>query len=249
MEQVIKRNIYKIHLLLLSLAFIIFPVVFLTGCLLLINDKNFYVRDQISTFDLVEGEINNLIDIDGYYSLSSERYLYSTVWDGNGIIFYNDGSCSTLEWKEDPPVHLNIPNIDLSKHLKEYEQRILPFIYKGHHYDLCGGLYTINGDTIIAEFVDNGYFIKELYRIYFKVINRTTLEKICYHRINKDSIWVIPSENDSIYRVVSFVPCKNLPSPINMYNKHKKYRWNNKEKWKEYNKQRKEYLKMRRKRN
>ena len=222
----------------------------LSGCWLLINDKDFSKKDIMLKCDDVDGGINRLIDIEGYYSMNTERTSYSIVWDGFGIIFYNDGSCSTLEWKENPPIYLNIPNINLKEHLDEYEHRVLPFIYKGHHYDLCGGLYTIKEDTIVVEFVGRGDFIKELFRIYFKAINRRTLELLEYQEFNKNEnkiVWTDRSKQDSISNLVSYVPCKNLPSPLNMYNQHKKYRWNDKKKWKEYHKKRKEYLRMRRK--
>ena len=204
----------------------------------------FNISDQISTFDNLEGGISRFIDIDGYYNSPCE-HIFS---EKKGVIFFDDGSCSCLDWKETPPIFENIPNISLKEHIKDDYYCTYKDIWKNprKHFDLNGGLYVIHEDTIIMEEVilDNVLLLE---RYAFKVVDRKTIKLLYYEEVRKDHCELKSYENyDSISCLYRFFPAKDLPEPINMFNKDIKERWGDKSnylihhnKWKDYLKNKK----------
>ena len=226
---------------LLRFVYILIPFTLLS-CEIFKSSNKFDVKLMSSKFDLSSQSIDTLIRLDGYFF--NNRCTGMSSLDEGSIIFFNDGSCSCLTWNDEPPIFAGISNINLKEHLGKYDERILPLGFKLTHYDLCGGSYQINGDTIIVEYLNSEYPYLLLNTITFVVVDRETLIMLNKVVTNKDAN--IQRSHDIIEgnRLIwKFVAASNLPSPINMYNKNIKKRWSNNEKWKEYKRQRKYYLK------
>lgn len=202
---------------------------------------SFNTSNQISTFDKVEGGISRLIDIQGYYNRPWEH----TFSEREGIIFFDDGSCSYLDWKDTPPIFENIPNISLKEHIRDDYYCTYKDIWKNprKHFDLNGGLYVIHEDTIIMEEVvlDNALYLD---RWAFKVVDKKTIKMLYYEKVRKDYYELKSYENfDSISRLYRFYPAKDLPEPINMFNKDIKERWSDRSNYLIHHNKRKDYLK------
>lgn len=207
----------------IQIASSLFILLSVSGCWPLAYERNFLCSQEMSRYGQAAGGIDSLIDIDGIYLMDQRREYKSAEWDGNGLIFYNDGSCSTFEWTDEAIAnHAIAPGINLSANIAKYRPRtgLIGLIFKRHRYDLCGGSYTISNDTVTVEYVDDLNLMKNLFRLRFKVIDRRTLRLVGYDVIQKDA--VVTRELDSvpsIYNTVRFMPATNLPSPLNMYNK------------------------------
>ena len=210
----------------------------------------------MATFDEVSGGIDSLININGFYTFSADAIQEGVggfAGFGSGMIFFNDGGCSILQWKDKPPVFIFNKNTDLKSHLAEYEHRrfLLGKIFKWKHYQLCGGLYTLNHDTINVEYIAMESGKKHLIRYKFRVIDKKNILLISNSDIVKPEILkTMPAyDHDSFFPpdeldILKFVPAENLPSSVDMYNKHFKYRWRNKDKWREHNKLRRKQKKL-----
>ena len=203
-------------------------------------------------FDDEHGDINTLIDINGYYFIGdkSER----TKWDGRFMMIFEDGSFSIIRWKNStfslPLDTIGVPGIDLTANLPVYNPDWTGLISQTEYPELTGGTYVIKGDTIITEYVAS---VVELGRKYlftrsFKVVDRHTLDPIHWTKRSEDRI--IYDVDCSTFKnrygdgLYHFVPAVNLPSSVDMTNKRKKYMWKDHNKWKNYLKERKEYMKQ-----
>ncbi len=206
-------------------------------------------------YDSLEGGVQNKINISGYYSCGVIRDLWWNVSapfytkgpEDFSLIFFDDGTFSWLEWKEAQPIFLGLDNLNLSEHLKlRYPLPAAGTIKDlSQKYELCGGIYQTKGDTIITEYVSVDYYSRDLSRTGFVVIDRNTIRMIFHERVDKEPryhrINDFSNRHETDY-LFHFHPATNLPSPVNTYDKHQIYRWNDEEKWKSYDLQRKEYL-------
>lgn len=218
---------------------------------------NFEEEQVKHKYDSLEGGVQNLININGYYSCQVIRDLwlpdnapyYTDGPESASLIFFDDGSFSWLKWKENSPLLLGFDNLNLSEHLKlKYPDFPIAGTIKDwrRKHKLCGGTYQIHGDTIIIEQTSVDYYSRDLSRSGFVVVDRNTIRMIFHEDVNKVpqynrmKVFEKDIENDYTFH---FHPATNLPSPVNTYDKNQKFRWNDRKKWKEYDRQRKAYLK------
>ena len=212
--------------------------------------KYFTRGDHTYKFDDEHGDITSLIDIDGYYFIGEKSDC--TDWDGRFLIFFSDGSFSNINWRRPtlalPTELIGVPDIDLGENLTVYNSKWTGSSYTGYP-KLTGGTYIIKGDTIITEYVAplwDGFRRKHLFTRSYKVVDRHTLDPIHWtKRTEKEIVYDVDCSvfkyryGDGLYH---FVPAVNLPSSADMSNKRKSYMWNNRQKWKDYLKERKIYL-------
>jgi len=221
------------------------------GCIFYSMKENaFFKKNVLEYFDKAEGGIDKLINIDGYYTTAKpEKYLGGKLSSSFSFIFFNDGSFSLINWKEDPPIFAGVPNISLSEHQrKEINCRMMIEILWKKRYELKGGVYVLNEDTIFTEYDDmDGALI----RYNFKVKDRNTIVLISSELVYYDMQGEFHEESyDDMkeeYRTLKFVPAHDLPSPVDMYNKNKRYRWSDRRSWRNYKSQRREYFNNKRK--
>lgn len=208
-------------------------------------------------YDNLKGGISELINIKGYYSAKVIRDLwnfdnapfYTDGPESASLIFFDDGSFSWLEWKESSPLLLGFDNLNLSEHLTlKYPDSPVAGTVKdwSRKHKLCGGTYQVSGDTIIVEQTSVDYYSRDLRRTGFVVMDRNTIRMIFHENVNKvpryNRMKVVDKKEENDY-LFHFHPATNLPTPVNTYDKNQKCRWNDRKKWKEYDKQRKTYLK------
>lgn len=242
-----------------QLILVTIVILFLCGCnprSILGYPVHFDENQIYFKYDNLRGGVEKLINTNGYYSCRAIRHLswfpnapfYSDGPESASLIFFNDGSFSWLEWKEQPPLFLGFDNLNLSEHLKlEYPDSPVAGTVKdwSKKYELCGGTYDIFGDTIIVEQTSVDYYSRDLKRTGFVVIDRNTIRMIFHEDVNKEPKYYLKNEFDNKYEsdfLFHFHPAINLPTSINTYDKHQKCRWNDEEKWKAYDRQRMEYM-------
>ena len=229
---------------------LLLTLVITEGCLSLVfhpEKKTYFKNNQLDFFDKAEGGVDKLINIGGYYAVKSPNVTQKS------FIFFNDGSFSILYWKEEPPIFMGVPNINLNEHLQKYRYRrtILGYLLQGllnNIYGLEGGVYVFKNDTIITEHMDVDWLDTE--RHIFKVKDRNSivlLSEEFFYDINEGSRTVSYDDVPESHRTYYFVPAQDLPSSIDMYNKNLRYRWSDRRSWKNHKAQRREYKNNKRK--
>ena len=214
--------------------------------------KDYNKKSLLLANDNVVGKISNYINIKGYYCVtptmmpkSFNNYIYKAT--RQGIIFFDDGSYSFLNWKDDPPIYLNIPDVNLGSYMCEYDYRINTGLstqtLKLRHFDLCGGLYKVIGDTIYMEEISADYVSNIIRKYNFKIIDNTSIYLVGYEIMTKTDTIQIIDGIPQCYKSLHFIPAHNLPSSVNMYNKFMKDRWLDKRNRKRYKQIRRDYLK------
>lgn len=109
-----------------------------------------------------------------------------------------------------------------------------------------GGIYKIISDTlIIDEYTRDTYNTIELNRYKYAILNRTTLKRITEELFRTYGYKKINVENDNY--IYNFIDISILPSSYGVEIKSKKWMWADKQEWKEYMRQLKEYEAARRK--
>lgn len=214
-----------------------------------IPEDNYDQDTYLSTFDEVEGGVSSHININGYYNFKLINCYYTDI--EGGIIFFDDGSFSTLQWKDAPPLLLNVPNVSLKSQLTDYDYRykLMGRVFKRKYYDLSGGLYVVRGDTILTEHITNDLeHYNYIERMTFKIIDRNTLQLLQCEKLtrNGNSCRDFRNMHPDI-TLLHFYPAYNLPEPTNMYMKSLWHRWKDVDKWRDYMRQRDLYLKNNRK--
>ena len=241
-----KMSLSKTHFFLLLLL----TLVITDGCIYYsMKQRSFFKKNVLEYFDKAEGGIDKLINIDGYYvTAKPEKYSGGKLSSSFSFIFFNDGSFSLINWREDPPIFAGVPNISLSEHQRKVINcRMMIEILWKKRYELTGGVYVLNEDTIFTEYDDmDGALI----RYNFKVKDRNTIVLISsefIYDIHGDFREESYDDMKEEYRTLKFVPAHDLPSPVDMYNKNKRYRWSDRLSWRNYKSQRREYFHNKRK--
>jgi len=232
-------SLSKTHFFLLLLL----TLVMTDGCIdIYLKDRAYLKKNVLEYFDKAEGGIDKLINIDGYYCMNSDVMSYKS------FLFFNDGSFSLINWKEFPTLFAGVPNINLSEHQRKYINcRMMIEILWRKGYELEGGVYVLKNDTIITEYKEMGY--ESMYRYKFKVKDKNSIVLISKELYDRqyEPREVFFDDIQEKYRTLKFVPAKDLPSSIDMYNKNIRYRWSDRRSWRNYKSQRREYLNNKRK--
>ncbi len=188
-------------------------------------------------FDSKTSNIQDLIDINGYYQCYSigkvyyDSSRYTKVLDSIPVnmLFYNDGTfAGSFFFKE------GSNEKEISKNFKKN------VIYKQESFDVgCWGIYRLKGDTIIVQYLNHaGKLIPwDFFEEWYKVLDRNTLKCIKMKRLLKQDIDTYGNKNyeEEIKNLspIRFMKADSLPSP-NCWLKEEKWLWKDESDWVEY---------------
>ena len=153
-------------------------------------------------------------------------------YNTGGYVFHKDGRTSFF--------NCNIDSIELVDNNTDYEQLIeMGFI----HNQGCNGLYKVVNDTTLTvnKFIQIGCTPWSLIKIEFKIIDNNTIERLLWYETSDNLIL----RDHDIYKLL---PIANFnPLQYDYYIPTKKWMWADKQEWKEYMRQLKEYEAAKRK--
>ena len=202
---------------------IILITILLSGSGSCTSQKNEIIAKSTIKLEGVNTNINDLININGYYSNAE----FGAGVRSN-LIFFADG---TYVWQfgfKKDAVEDSIAN-NIGKWIRTWIED--GQIRWGNYW----GVYRIEGDIIIGNsFVKNSFwkgwsFDEERY----KIIDNTTIEKIHLKSLLKSSESYYNSHSTYISDLFQFIPADSLPSS-NCWLKEEKWIWRNEEDWKSY---------------
>ncbi|MDR2815114.1 MAG: hypothetical protein LBB62_00195 [Proteiniphilum sp.] len=165
-------------------------------------------------------DIRKLIEIDGYYAYSGQRY--------NSMMFFEDGSWVIFGFESEIPKEERQTN--MSKAVSSWKPG------SKLRWGLYWGVYSIQNDTIIVHEYDiPGFLVKgwDIREQRYKVIDRKTIQEVYYELLlAPDDTYKTynPWRNDELRY---FFPADSLP-PSDSWLKEEKWIWRNESDWKKY---------------
>ncbi|GAB6122106.1 hypothetical protein [Dysgonomonas termitidis] len=165
--------------------------------------------------------IRSLINIDGYYPISSElRY--------GAITFFEDGTWVYFGFKSGIPIE------EIKKNMSE---SVLNWSgNKQIRWGVDWGVYTIQNDTIIVHSYDKPALLKALAisEIRYKVVDKNTIQRIYFRIISKaDDDYYKTNSPWRYQEPMHFTPADSIP-PSDNWLKENKWIWRNESDWKDY---------------
>ncbi len=228
----------------------------LNGCCALFKKIDFNKSEQTLFFSSdYNPNSDNKIYTDGFYWFKNKTYN-PDLWYEHALIFYNDGTFTPISLKNDSTLFTHIKNKEIKNfdeynnppalkyanyfkngtYVTEFEDHAPPLKYID---DFNGGIYTIKGDTIIAELYTEYCTYRGLKKSKYLIINKSLIKLISYEYFYKDSTQIFNyAEKDF---ELEFIKATPMPSPFDAKFRTKKWMWADKKDWKEYMRQLKEY--------
>jgi len=168
--------------------------------------------------------IDSLINIEGYYKMGFLNYKERDIYFKN-FMFYQDGI-------------FVFDFFDHNNNIPKYFRNIVEKNDKSfYRYFFCGH-YIISADTIKTQCINHPAPSLEtdrlVYEIWFKVIDKNTLQCIYYKQLYRNYEKYPKNSMETKNSLhANFIPIELRPNS-DCWLKKKKWFWCDKEKWKEY---------------